>query len=381
MRFFYADPGLHGLTGHHANVCRSVVDELAARAIPTRVLAFAGVEPPLRQSLNAFPFFRHNQYWNSHPDPVSAFHLGAQMMREDLHQTDAAPNDIVFIPWGLPAQLYGVTQWMGDIPAHRLPRVIFNFLDVPQDGHGQTAAVLRFAGSHVRDGFARRLRLGCTFAEGLASLSPVLGLKVEQLPAPQHAFSPHRRRSADGPVTIGIIGHQQSGKGIRHIPDLVRGILQSHPAANVVIHDSANDLPLDIAQALSSLSASERRIVFQKRALDLDGWANLLERIDLLLCPYSREQYRLCSSGVHNEAIANAIPSIVPSGTTLASQRALFGEGTFAFGDGEPASIIDAARTVLADFAHHANEAERGALLWSQVNGPARLVDRLLDGR
>ena len=377
MRFFYADPGLHGLTGHHANVCRSIVDQLAARAIPTRVLAFAGVEPLLRQSLNAVPFFRHNQYWNSHP----AFPSSAQMTREDLFRADAGPDDVLFVPWGLPAQLWGVLQWMGEIAAHRLPRVIFNFLDVPEDEHDQTAAVLRFAGSHVRDGFAPRLRLGCTFAQGVAVLNAVLGLEVEQLPAPQHALTAPHRRSAGGPVTIGMIGHQQSGKGVRHIPDLVHGILQSHPAAGFVIHDSANDLPPDVARALSSLSAGDRRIVFQKRALDLTGWANLLDRIDLLLCPYSREQYRLCSSGVHNEAIANAIPSIVPSGTTLASQRALFGEGTFAFGDGEPASIIDAARTVLANFAHHANEAERGALLWSQVNGPARLVDRLLDGR
>src|SRR5215216_3868731 len=140
MRFFFADSGLQGLTGHHANVCRSVVDELAARAIPTRVLAFAGVEPLLRQSLNAVPFFRHNQYWNSHPDPVSAFHSGAQMTREDLSRADAGPDDVVFIPWGLPAQLCGVLKWMSDVPPDRLPRVIFNFLDVPQDGDDQAAA-------------------------------------------------------------------------------------------------------------------------------------------------------------------------------------------------------------------------------------------------
>jgi hypothetical protein len=310
-------------------------------------------------------------------------------MREDLHRrSDIGPDDVLFIPWARPAQFSGVVHWMRDLLPHRLPRVVVNFLDIlnvtPEQGSSVELSddfngpLLRFAASHVTTPVASRLRLGCNFSEGAAVLKTALGLDVEQLPAPQHATTSRRRRSATGPVTIGIVGHQQAAKGVRHIADSVRGILGFHPGAHILIHDSSHDLPSEVADELSRLRASGSHITLHREAFDAQGWANLLDRIDLLLCPYLRDIYRLCASGVHNEAIANGIPSVVPSDTTLATQGKAFGEGTVTFGAGEPASIVDSVRRVLDDFDRYASAAHAGAALWPRVNGPEKLVEKLL---
>jgi len=387
MRFFYADPGLHSLTGHHPNVCRSVQDELAARAIPTAVLAFAGVQPALREELSAIPFFRYNQYWAPDdgrlPGALEAFKAGAQTTREDLHRiSDIQPDDLVFVPWALPAQVLGALLWMSDLPANRIPRVIVNFLDI-RDLALETSAteMLRSAAKHLSPTVAARLTLGCTFPEGVAVAHSVLGLPVEQLPAPQHALAGVRRRSAAGPIAIGMAGHQQSAKGVHHMPDLVRGLLQLHPSARVLVHDSSGDLRSDVADQLSRIEATDRRLTMCRKALDREGWGELLDRIDLLLCPYDRHIYRLCSSGVQNEAIDVGIPSVVPSGTPLATQARAFGDGGMTFGPGEPGSVIDAVRRALDRFDHYAGAAHQGALLWQQINGPDKLVERLLSER
>ena len=97
-----------------------------------------------------------------------------------------------------------------------------------------------------------------------------------------------------------------------------------------------------------------------------------------MVCPYSRAEYRLSSSGIHNEAIANAIPSVVPSDTTLSAAAKEFCDCSAIFGKGEPASILAATRDALDDFERLAEAAQRGARKWREVNGPAKLVDAFL---
>ena len=318
-RFIYADPGLHGQAGHHFNAAASMLDELNRRGIPARILAFAEVDQALRNTLGASPFFRHNLYWLTDQDPLCgpafAFHTGAQAMREDLHRlTDLKPTDIVFVPWALPAQLWGIVQWLGDLPPERQPLTILNFLHVPEvmiewrdnklsmgvpDYRIEPSAMfLRFSAKHVRSAFAHRIRLGCTFSEGVAVLTAVLGLPVRPLPAPQNAAGSIRRRSAAGPLTIGMIGHQRGyAKGVQHMPELVGGILQSAPTARVLIQDCSNDLLPEVAAVLVRMSNADKRISLIRGPLDAAQWASMLNGIDLLICPYSQTDYRLSSSG------------------------------------------------------------------------------------
>jgi hypothetical protein len=374
-----------------------MLQELAARGIQQRLLAFAEVEAPLREELGATPFFRYNLYWRTDHDPLCgpayAFHVGAQMTREDLSRIgDLRPDDILFVPWAGPAVFWGVLQWMRDLPPQRLPLAIFNFLDVPDvtlQSRGDkidvtlpdyriepSAMFLRFAAKHVTPALGPQLRLGCAHPEGVAVLRAVLGLHVQRFPAPQHAVTSRRGRGRAGPLTIGMAGHQRGhAKGVRHMPELVQGVLQSHPGVQFLIHDGSGDLLPEVSEALLHLAADDGRVSLHKGPLDSREWANLLDRIDLMVCPYSRPEYRLSSSGIHNEAIANAIPSVVPSDTTLSAAAKEFCDCSLTFGKGEPASILAVTRDALDNFDRLAEAAQRGAAKWREVNGPAKLID------
>ena len=58
MRLIYMDAGLHHELGHHANYARSIVGQLRANNIETRVIANAWVVPELQAELGAIPHFR-----------------------------------------------------------------------------------------------------------------------------------------------------------------------------------------------------------------------------------------------------------------------------------------------------------------------------------
>jgi len=104
-------------------------------------------------------------------------------------------------------------------------------------------------------------------------------------------------------------------------------------------------------RAVQDLAAREPRIHLIERAVTGAEWLALLEGIDLIVCPHWPRSYQLLPSGVQADAIADAIPSVVPAGTALATLAAEFGGTSTTFMRNDVAAVAAAIDAALQDCA------------------------------
>jgi len=398
MRFFYVDPGLRDNAGHHASHCRAVVGELRRRGIPTMVAGYKVLDDALKAELGAVPLLRAYLYFVTDRDPLAgwlnAFEVVSETTREDLARLgDLGPEDIVYMASAYPGQLMGIGRWLGDLAPERVPFVLVDLLGHPgvngkrtETGyafsvrHGDPRAMLyRHAASRIAKNKLRRLVLCHSDTRAAEAFSDVLGVEVTALWLPFEAVTTRRNRAGAQPVTVGLLGCQRNQeKGYHHMPGVLGDLLRSRRSVRLLIHNSCPGHYPAMAEPLRALAATDPRVRLEERAVDLAGWAELLEATDLMLCPYKPDAYQFMSSGIHAEAIANAIPSVVPADTALARALEVFGRGGTTFDAFEPKAILQATEEALDRFDDYAERAWAGSGIWHETRGPGRLVDAVL---
>ncbi|MBV9521557.1 MAG: glycosyltransferase [Alphaproteobacteria bacterium] len=398
MRFHYLDPGLKSELGHHANSCRLITGALRDRGIATSIRAFLDIEPKLRDELGAQPHFRHFTYRHFDRDPIcgwlTGFHGGAESTRQDLAKLAIAKDDIVYLNSAQPAQLMAIVQWLAGMPETALPTVIMEFGTEPgletriEDGalrlatkdprEDPRAPLFRFAALQIPPALGRRLRL-MTFDRASSEVyAMLLGRPVGTLPLPHHAVTSRRSRVGQRPVTIAVLGHQRPDKGYALVPEIARILLRSRTDLRLLIHNGAPEAMPAVQQAVRELAGGEPRIAVDERVAGPQSWAELLERSDLILCPYQPQRFVASYSAVVAEALANAIPSVVPEATSLAKLVAEFGGPGVTFAGFDAAAIAAAALRALDGFDRYAQLALAASERWQRMCGPDRLAAALL---
>jgi glycosyltransferase involved in cell wall biosynthesis len=406
MRFIYADPGLRNDVGHHANFCRIIRDELIRRGIRVVVLAHVDISDKLLNELKAERLFRVFTYWESDGDPIAgwlnAFQSGAQATVADLNRLGGFnADDIFYFASVRPAQFMALVIWIKSLPVERRPRAIVEFGSDPGVDLVAAGANLdivlrdyridprpmfyRHAASQL-DADMRHVHMINFDSTPAAVYAYVLGKPVAMLPTP--TLTPARITSRVGrrPVTIAVLGHQRPNKGYHLVPELARLLLASEPDIRLLVHNSApGEMPREQA-ALRELAAMEPRLILNEQSPGLAEYHDLLAASDLLLCPYEPARYVVSHSGILMEALANAIPIVLPGGTMLARQLREFGNPGGAFAHYTVESIVAATRKVLADYDGFAARAVNAARTWNATMGVKNMVGRLLalgeaDGR
>jgi len=398
VRVFYLDPGLRNELGHHANWCRAIAGELRRRGIETKVYAFAEVVPALRAELEAIGHFRYFPYRHFDPDPIcgwlTAFQTAAVTTAQDLARLEVAADDLVYVNSAQPGPLFGVTQWLASRPADRRPLVIVEFAFEPglsaQRDKGEfifsvrdarqdpRATLFRFTALQIPPALSPHLRF-VTFDEACSAVYRMLLQRdVLALPMPHRAVTSCRDRTGQRPITIALLGHQRPDKGYELVPEIVRTLLAARQDVRFLIHNAAPGAMAATQQALRQNAAASGRIEIEERVAGPALLRELLERADLVLCPYLPERYIASHSSVAAEALANAIPLVVPADTALAKQLRDFGEPGTSFERFEPAAIADATLRLLAEYDRYAGRAVEAAALWAGRHGPQHLVDGLL---
>jgi hypothetical protein len=402
-RFFYADGGIVNNRGHHTNICRAFVAELASSPFPVHILAHKDVDPGLHDEMNAAAFFAHNPYWTTDGDPVcgwlNAFHAGGQSVFRDLGRiNDVGPSDLFYFPSTLPAQFLGIMLWLGTLAPERRPTVVIEFLfpcgliakdspqgksyELPDLRNDPSPVLLRFAAGRIGQIGGQRLHFGFVDKEGAAAYAPLLDHTTHYLPSPQCAFAPPHSRarpSQEGrnPITVSVLGHQRGAKGYELVPEIARRLFASRPNTRMIVHNS--DLGPSAAQdELRALAAGEPRLTIEQRAVSVQEFGELFERTDIMLCPYYPGYYKNGTSGIVAEAVANAIPLVLPAGTTPARMAAEFSDASVAFKTTDVPTIVTALEQVVDRFDVYAESAMAGALQWQRVNGPANMVKAVL---
>jgi hypothetical protein len=390
-RFFYADSGIIGERGHHADICRSFILELQSRPLATRVLAHADVDIKLRQELDATPFFKANPYWVTDGDPVcgwlNAYHATGQTFFHDLTRIDdVTADDLFYFPSVQAAQLLGIMLWLGNLPVERRPTVVIEFLypsglvvenksyALPDLRENPNPVLLRFAAGRIPQIGLHRLRFGFVDGDGAAAYATLLGQRVHRLPSPQRAFAPPHSRKGRSPITVSVLGHQRGAKGYEMVPEIARRLFKSRPDTRMLVHNSDPKSTASVHQELHALAQVEPRLMLEERAVSIQEWGQLFERSDIMLCPYHPGYYKNGTSGIVAEAVANAIPLVLPADTTPARMAAEFGDASVAFNQTDIDSIVTAVGRVVDRYDAYAEAALAAAMLWQETQGPKNMA-------
>ena len=407
MRVFYLDPGLRSRSGHHPVHCRLIVEELLSRGFETRVYGHAKVEPEIMAELRVQPHFRHSTYVQSDGDPLcgwlSGFDKFSRITFEDLTRLgEILATDLVYMSSARAVELAAISGWMARRTPETLPSVVVDFcvppgievertdtavkIAMPDPRRDARAVLLRFTSNRMAPHILPRLRL-ITFAPSIAEhYRYLLGRRVDTVPMLFNATTGRRNRAGKRPIVAALLGHQQRNKGYHMAPAIVRRLLAVRPELRFLIHNSdpaatATEDPAGLVEAqqlLREIAATDDRLTLSEEPADKDLWSSLLERSDLVLCPYARQAYQGGFSGVAVEATANGIPVVGPADTGIEALIEEFGGAGTVFERQEPDVIVDAAVKLLDDFDRYAALAHKAAMIWPTRYGSRAMVDALL---
>ncbi|NGZ06349.1 MAG: glycosyltransferase family 1 protein [Magnetococcales bacterium] len=401
MNLVFADAALQTNLGHNATSCRHLVNGARHRNIPAAVLAYSMVDAALQSELQAHPWFRCHTYATYDQDPLCGwlgdFDFVAQITHEDLSRLHGVGReDVIFFNTAGPGQFMGLLRWVQSMPIEQRPTVIVEFGLYagmhPKEGvHGMELThqgdprpvLLRYT---VRKQLTREddswLKLTTFDAQSSAIYEKLLDFPVHTLPLANPAITSRRSRSGKRPITVAFLGHQRVSKGYALVPELVRQLLSLQADVNILVHNGDPGSCSEQQQALHLLAATDSRLILDERTADPQLWSQLLERADLVICPYWRDVFVSTYSAVASEAIANAIPLVVPSRTTLANLVHQFGSCGIVYDDPSDFSnvetILQAIITALYHFDTLAVRAQSAAQAWDVQFGPARLLDTIL---
>ena len=398
MRLFYLDSGLRNDVGHHANFCRYIGDALRARGVEVLVYARQSVEPTIQSEFGAIPHFRYHTYEVIDPDPIAGwltdFITIASTTCQELHKLPAMnPADVVYFSTVRPAQLLALLEWRGALEADRRPSIVAESVgtglwieptpegtqvSAPHPQHDPRATLFRYSSNWLPREANARFHFITFGAIPSKLFNLILDYPTQTLPLPYPAIIPLRNRAGTRPITVAILGHQRSEKGYDHMPEIVEELLRACPDIRLLLQVVDPLGPPEIQVRLREIAASNDRMMLEERAAGKSLWPQLLERADLILCPYRREYYVVGLSTVVAEAFANGIPVVVPADTPLETMVAECGGAGTTFDRFEPAAIAAATTQAVDRFDDLASLAYAAGLRWPEVHGPARMVDDLL---
>lgn len=352
MRINLIDPALHKRGGHHFEWLQRIAQGLADRGTPAHLYCRARPQPEVLQAFSrtggATPLFDVPTYERVDSDvegaDLSACLTRADMLARSLPQV--RPADLWIMPTLFAQDLHAL--------AAAPPRAT-----VVGVVHWPPEFGLREGGRGAwRSGVQRVARVGLdlrlgTIVGGLCEIyEPLLGRPVSLLPSPLDARVPQAPKQALR--RIGFFGEQRGAKGADLIPQLVPELLKKGYVP--VVHDSAGRM----------LRGSP------PPGIELHGYVDdiraLVASCDLVVLPYSAQQYRVMSSGLLWEALASGVPAVVAAGTAPASTLLESGAGrTFA----EPAvtDILAAIQRVQHDYPAVAHAAWTASSAWALRHG------------
>jgi hypothetical protein len=404
LRVLYVDPGLVSDSNHHANNCRAISAALRARGHTVEIVAHRLIGPGLREELGARPHFRLLPYQRIPSDQVNNWHgvflSGARIYAEDVLRLGPFDSEMSLYANSIqPAQLMGLCGVLRAIAPDQRPQVFAEFgtepgldyIDKPSGGHfvardpcvDPRATTYRYAGVQIRQAALGQLHLS-TFDRSSSELyARLLGLPVRTLPVPRFTNANVHRRGATRPLTIGILGHQRRDKRYNLVPDIVTLLLRLRADIRFLVHCADPDLVPIEQQQMRALAAAQPRVTLDERAAGADDWAALLAQCDLILCPYDPAVFRAGYSAITCEALANAIPLVVPACTTLSRMLNEFGNPGIAFKENATAeqtvaSIVLAVHDAVEQFDKLADRAMEAAAKWRTTMGADAMVEALL---
>jgi glycosyltransferase involved in cell wall biosynthesis len=174
------------------------------------------------------------------------------------------------------------------------------------------------------------------------------------------------------------MGNQRPEKGYQFMPEVARSLLKANPDIRILCHNANPGAMRETQEDMHEIAAKDQRLIMDERMAGGEVWQQILDSSDLILLPYVSPRFAVSYSAIAVEAIANAIPLVVPGGTSMARLVQEFGGAGTTFDRPDAPSIADAAQRALERFDQLATMAYSGSDLWGHVHGPRNMLDAML---
>lgn len=305
--------------------------------------------------------------------------------------TGVGRDDHVFMPTAHGRELLAVQRLVNVLGDDNAPlfhlefRHTLELSEAPAPPHPYTTCHRIYFEHFRRQPQHPRIRLYTDTEELTEEYSDVSGLCFATVPVPFRVglLREHKRRPGET-LCLAYFGDVRDEKGFHWLPDLIDALRDDDlvPGKVRFIIQASLGAP---QYNPKSVTALERLLAEESEHITLVGtdgplspeeYYRLFSETDLLLCPYDPLAYRRRSSGTFTEAIAAAIPTVVPRNTWLERHQPP-GAGA-AFTDLE--SFLDGVRRVCADYPRHLACARAFKDHWLTVHTPENLVHTLVRG-
>jgi glycosyltransferase involved in cell wall biosynthesis len=391
------DPSLTGLSGHSARYFQAVAQELKRQKCNVQILGNRQLPAELAGLLVADPVFS----LACDAQPV-VFHQGMdhRSVREatcrrheeailaDLRRLDRMyrfhAGDVVLLNSFRQWPLRGLVDWLEELPSMQAPILVIVLHYTPHATPGEAGPVVeeyrrafeRMAASPVRE----RFMLMADSRELQQEFGRISPIPVGLLPIPHCGEIPvaaKRDRARD--VRFAFVGEARTDKGFHLLPDLVLA-LESRAACPLrfSIQGYSPDHQDVVAGTARDRLEQFEQVDLIPDALTDEEYKALIADADVIILPYLQRHYHAQTSGIFAEAMSAGTPTIVPSGTWMATQAEQYGVG-IVFEAGNLESLIEACQQAIATLSELRDRAADVTADWRQIHNAANFVATLQD--
>ena len=380
-RLFLADPSLVGHSGHCLDYFAALVPSARARGYEPVLLGNRAVAPGLRDAHGVIPAFTHwcDARYGS-PERTRRLHEGdlARELLDVSRRFEVTAADVFLVNTLRHWALRGVVDWLESLPEGACPTValVLHFTAFPNPARSDGTvefyrqAFARIARSPARD----RIRLFAdseSLIDEYTALAPELEFALAPIP---HVREEPQEARPGGAFRVGSVGEARENKGFHLLPRLVRRAAEAGVhGVEFHLHSFAQDPnSAFLRRALAGLRHPSVRLYPDE--MPAGEYRRFLASLDLVVLPYTLDNYHAQTSGVFAEAVAAGKLVVVPRGSWMARQLAAFGGGA-AFNPGDAEGFARVTLGVIADRERLSEGRAERVRRWRAVHNPDRFLD------
>ena len=359
MKINLIDPGLISKKGHHHDLDLRIINQLISQNHEVILYSHKDyVTNDDKDHIKVIPLFSINPYDNFKEDPFTGeldeFIYLSNIYSQELNQIGNA--DLILAPTLFSFLLNALALLKSKKPIAGCVHFGPDFQNI-NNGKLRWRVAFRNAADNNLS-----LNIGGLEKVTVHDYLPItMNKKFHLFPLPYDG-SPIVRKKTEL-KTIGFFGHQRGEKGFKLFEPLIKYLINEKK--NIIFHDSGCSLSFNHPMV--------RNINFVK---DISVE---IAKCDLVLLPYSHDEYKNKGSGILWESLATGIPTIVPSDCTLAEHIKDTGAG-ITFSDSKNIeSIFDAFKRAELTFEHIAQNSFIASQNWRKTHGIKNFITDFLN--
>lgn len=259
----------------------------------------------------------------------------AESLNQVLDQQNIGGNDIVFLPtmsWGDARGLETLIRrrrWTSELPQFALVFRRDIYRQYPDTWDNQEYATHEYKNllvslERLNQELGKDQCVVFTDTKELSSQYSRIFSRVETLPVPcEELPAASRQENSKDPITIGYLGDARPEKGFQYLNEMLAKLDDAELETPVRLLSQAyvpkRSADVNMLKSIELLRLrTPHKVELAEGSLSSNEYRDLIERMDVILVPYDRENYAARSSGVFMEALCARRPPIVTAGTWMA---------------------------------------------------------------